>query len=304
MDQAFVHQPVMVTEVVDVLGHTGPGVLIDATVGGGGHSAALVEANPALRVIGLDRDPAAVAAATGRLGDRAVILHARFDRMAELVTDGPVVAILFDLGVSSPQLDRSERGFSYRHPGPLDMRMDPGQGLTAADVVNTYDERSLASLFRENGEGRFAGRIARAVVGARPVEDTETLAAVIKDAIPAPARRRGGHPATRVFQAIRIEVNGELSVLRPALEAAMELLAPGGRLAVLTYHSGEDRIVKDALRTATTGGCTCPPGLPCVCGAVASFRWAVRAKTPGPNELTVNPRAQSARLRAVERISP
>ena len=303
MSQAFEHRPVMEGEIVDVLGVTAPGVLVDATIGGGGHSAALLAANPGLRVIGFDRDPTAVAAARRRLGDRADVRHARFDAIAAV--EPPVVAVLFDLGVSSPQLDRAERGFSYRNPGPLDMRMDPGQGLTADDVVNTYAVAALAALFRANGEGRYAHRIAQAIVAARPIHDTATLASTIRDAIPAPARRRGGHPATRAFQAIRIEVNGELAVLRPALEAALDLLAPGGRLAVLTYHSGEDRIAKDVLTTATTGGCTCPPGLPCVCGAAARFRFVrgYRSRTPSAAEITSNPRAQSARLRAVERMS-
>jgi 16S rRNA (cytosine1402-N4)-methyltransferase len=301
----FTHRPVMVAEVVAVLGSTGPGVLIDATVGSGGHSAALLEANPQLRVVGFDRDADAVAAARSRLpADRSRIVHARFDEIASRTTE-PAVAILFDLGVSSPQLDRGDRGFSYRRTGPLDMRMDARQGLTADDVVNTYDERALAELFRANGEGRFARRIARAIVAGRPIHETTTLAEIIRDAIPAPARRHGGHPATRVFQALRIEVNAELDVLEPALESALDLLAVGGRLAVISYHSGEDRIVKQVFATAATGGCTCPPGLPCVCGAVVRHRLVWRGgRTPSAAEIADNPRAQSARLRAIERIAP
>ncbi|MHB8466368.1 MAG: 16S rRNA (cytosine(1402)-N(4))-methyltransferase RsmH [Acidimicrobiales bacterium] len=302
MSQAFEHSPVMLDEVVAVLGPSLPGVLVDATVGGGGHSAAILAANPGLRLVGLDRDPLAVDAARARFPD-ATIIHARFDAIAS-VADRPVTAVLFDLGVSSPQLDQADRGFSYRRSGPLDMRMDPSQGLTANDVVNTYAVQALAEIFRANGEGRFAHRIASSIVAARPILDTVSLASVIRDAIPAPARRRGGHPATRAFQAIRIEVNAELAVLEPALRGALDLLPPGGRLAVLSYHSGEDRIVKRVLTEATTGGCTCPPGLPCVCGAVATHRFVVRSRTPRTDEITTNPRAQSARLRAVERIAP
>jgi 16S rRNA (cytosine1402-N4)-methyltransferase len=312
----FHHRPVMVDEVVGVLGAVPAGLLVDATVGGGGHSAALLDAHPGLRVLGLDRDLDAVAEARHRLADhisagRAVVVHARFDAIATEVARAaggpwgplPVTAVLFDLGVSSPQLDRADRGFSYRQPGPLDMRMDRSQGMTAADVVNTYPEHQLAGLFRENGESRYAVRIARAIIAGRPFEDTFALAETVRDAIPAPARRRGGHPAKRVFQAIRIEVNGELDLLAGALTTSLDLLAVGGRIAVLSYHSGEDRIVKATLVEAATGGCTCPPGLPCACGANPQFRLVFRgSRTPGAAERTDNPRAESARLRAAERI--
>ncbi|HEY2427375.1 MAG TPA: 16S rRNA (cytosine(1402)-N(4))-methyltransferase RsmH, partial [Acidimicrobiales bacterium] len=180
---------------------------------------------------------------------------------------------------------------------------DPTQALRASDVVNGYTEERLARLFRENGEARFGGRIARAVVAHRPFEDTVALAEVVRDAIPAATRRRGGHPAKRVFQAIRIEVNAELDVLGPALRTALDVLAPGGRLAVLTYHSGEDRLVKGAFVEAATGGCVCPPGLPCVCGATARHRLVFRgSRTPGADEIARNRRAESARLRVIERI--
>jgi len=221
----------------------------------------------------------------------------------ELPADEPLVGALFDLGVSSPQLDRAERGFSYRLDAPLDMRMDPSASRTADEVVNQYPERELASVLRRYGDERFANRIARAVVAARPVRTTGELAELVRDAIPAPARRTGGHPAKRTFQAIRIEVNEELDVLPVALDAAIDLLAPGGRIAVLAYHSGEDRIVKQALRDAETGGCTCPPGLPCVCGAVPLIRLLRRGgRTPSAEERAANPRAESARLRSAEKL--
>ena len=195
---------------------------------------------------------------------------------------GPLSGVLFDLGVSSPQLDRAERGFSFRVDGPLDMRMDPTTGLTAADLVNSLPEESLAALFRENGEGRLSGRIARAVVRARPLTSTRQLAEVVASAVPAAVRRKG-HPARRVFQALRIEVNDELGQLRAALPVALSHLAVGGVCAVISYHSGEDRLTKQTFADAASGGCVCPPGLPCVCGAVARHRARVprRAQAVG-----------------------
>lgn len=303
--QPFEHRPVMVEEVVDLLGPAPAGTVVDATLGGAGHSVAMLEAHPHLRVHGLDQDPMAIEAAQARLarfGDRARVTHARFDRIAEVV-EAPVSGVLFDLGVSSPQLDRGDRGFSHRHDAPLDMRMDTTTGRTAAEVVNTYDEASLARLLRDLADERFAARIARAIVANRPIETTGRLAEVVRDAIPAPARRTGGHPAKRSFQALRIEVNAELEVLPVALDAAIELLAPGGRCVVLAYHSGEDRIVKDRFRNAATGGCTCPPNLPCVCGAEPTVRLLKRgAWKPSAAEVAANPRAESARLRAVEKL--
>ena len=235
-------------------------------------------------------------------------MQARFDRLGQ-VLDGVGIAnisgALFDLGVSSPQFDRPERGFSYRGPGPLDMRMDPSGPRSAADVVNQWSERDLVSLLQANGEGRFARRIARAMVAARPIGDTAELAETVKQAIPAATRRTGGHPARRVFQAVRIAVNDELAILPGSLDAAIDRLAPGGRCVVLSYHSGEDRIVKDRFRHAATGGCVCPPGMPCVCGATPSVRLLTRgARRPSPGEVAANRRAESARLRVVERISP
>ncbi|MEZ5140913.1 MAG: 16S rRNA (cytosine(1402)-N(4))-methyltransferase RsmH [Acidimicrobiales bacterium] len=305
----FSHLPVMVGEIGSVLGAVPPGVVVDATVGGGGHAEALLAARPDLEVVGLDQDPTALAAAEVRLarfGARVTLRRTRFDRVAEVVRalgHDEVAGVLFDLGVSSPQLDRAERGFSYRAAGPLDMRMDPEGDRTADDVVNRYPQAELARVLREHGDERYAARVAAAIVAARPVGDTATLAAVVRDAIPAAARRRGGHPAKRTFQAIRIEVNAELEILAGALDDAIALLVPGGRIAVLAYHSGEDRIVKERLRVAATGGCTCPPGLPCACGAVPLVRLLKRgAWKPSAAEIAANPRAESARLRAAERL--
>lgn len=307
--ESFAHVPVMAAEVVEMLSAVPPGVVLDATVGGGGHAAALLTAASGLRVIGLDRDPEAVAAARHRLasfGDRAAVVRARFDSLAEVLDDLGVAELsgaLFDLGVSSPQLDRQDRGFSYWGDAPLDMRMDPDSGPTAAELVNGMAERDLVRLLVDNGEGRFARRIARALMAARPVLTTSQLATVVRDAIPAAARRHGGHPARRVFQALRIAVNGELDILPAALDDAIARLVPGGRIVVLAYHSGEDRIVKDRLRNAETGGCTCPPGLPCVCGAVPLVRLLGRgSRRPGAAEVAANPRSESARLRAAERL--
>lgn len=309
MVQDFSHAPVMAAEVVDLFSPVPAGVLVDGTVGGGGHAEALLRAHPGLRVLGLDRDPDAVVAAQARLapfGGRAEVIRATFDQLGAVVAAGagapagPVVGVLLDLGVSSPQLDRAERGFSYRRPGPLDMRMDPAAPVTAADVVNGYTEDELAALFAGSGEGRLARRIARAVVAARPIADTARLAEVVAGAVPAAVRRRG-HPAARVFQAVRMEVNAEPAMLDAALAAVPEVLGPGGRVCVISYHSGEDRLVKACFREWSTGGCTCPAGLPCVCGARPRARVLNRgARKPTPDEVVANPRAAAARLRAAE----
>jgi 16S rRNA (cytosine1402-N4)-methyltransferase len=309
MDEDFHHAPVMVDEVVELFRPVPAGVLVDATLGGAGHARKLLEARPDCTLIGIDRDREALAAAAQVLapfGDRVVLRHARFDALGTIMSELRVDEIsgaLFDLGVSSPQLDRARRGFSYRQAGPLDMRMDTGEPWTAADVVNGYPEAELARVLREHGDERFAERIARAIVAARPIEDTTRLAEVVRAAIPAATRRTGGHPAKRTFQAIRIEVNRELEILGPTLDDTIARTTPGGRVAVLTYHSGEDRIVKGHFRHAVTGGCTCPPGLPCVCDAVRTVRLVRPEKRMArPEELARNPRAESARLRAVERL--
>jgi len=307
MAHSFEHLPVLRDEVVSLFASVPPGALVDATVGGGGHAAAILEAYPALRVVGLDRDPVALEAARERLapfGDRVTLIRSPFSALEDVVSSSglePLSGVLLDLGVSSPQLDRAERGFSYRTDGPLDMRMDPSTGVTAADLVNGLPEEALAVLFRENGEGRLSGRIARAVVRARPLTSTRELAEVVASAVPAAARRKG-HPARRVFQALRIEVNDELGQLRAALPAALSHLAVDGVCAVISYHSGEDRLTKQSFAEAESGGCLCPPGLPCVCGAVARHRLVFRgARKPSPTEVAANPRAESARLRAIVR---
>lgn len=307
----FEHAPVMRLEIVDALARVPAGVVLDATLGGGGHSEALLESRDDIRVLGLDRDGDALEFAERRLAphsERVMTHRCRFDQLGEAMRAHDVEglsAALFDLGVSSPQLDRAERGFSYRNEGPLDMRMDADAPWSADDVVNGYAEQELADIIRRYGDERFSRRIAAAIVAARPIESTTQLAEVVTGAIPAPARRTGGHPAKRTFQAIRIEVNGELEALPDALDQAIDALVPGGRLAVLSYHSGEDRIAKDRIRAAETGGCECPPELPCVCGAVQTVRVVRRiAKRPSADEQSQNRRATSARLRVAEKLDP
>ena len=331
MAHTFDHLPVLRDEVVSLFASVPPGPVVDATVGGGGHAAAILETYPALRVVGLDRDPVALEAARERLapfGDRVTLIRSPFSALQDVVSSsdsgsgsgsgsgsdsgsgsgrgprlglGPLSGVLLDLGVSSPQLDRAERGFSYRSEGPLDMRMDPTASVTAAELVNGLPEHALAALFRENGEGRLSGRIARAIVAARPLSSTRELAEVVASAVPAAARRKG-HPARRVFQALRIEVNDEMGQLRSALPAALSHLAVGGVCAVISYHSGEDRLTKQTFADAESGGCVCPPRLPCVCGAVSRHRLVFRgARKPSPSEIAANPRAESARLRAIVR---
>ena len=300
----------MVDEITDLFAPVPPGTVVDATLGAGGHSASLLRHHPQIDVLGIDQDAEALEAASATLsefGPRVRTSHRRFDQLADALDDHGVDEIsgaLFDLGVSSPQLDHADRGFSYRNDGPLDMRMDADQPWSAADVVNGYDERELADILRRYGDERFAGRIARAIVAARPLQSTTELAEVVTTAIPAAARRTGGHPAKRTFQAIRIEVNGELEVLPSALDQAVEATRTGGRIAVLAYHSGEDRIVKERFALAA-GACECPPDLPCVCGAVQTVR-LVRGvpKRPSAAEREANRRAASARLRVVEKIDP
>ena len=305
---SFDHDPVMVDEITDVFADVPAGTIVDATLGGGGHSEALLASRPDLDVLGIDRDPDAVRAATERLrpfADRVRTSGRRFDELDAALEEHGVTEIsgaLFDLGVSSPQLDRGERGFSYRNEGPLDMRMNTEQQWSASDVVNGYDEAELSRIIRTYGDERFANRIAAAIVAARPIQTTTELAEVVTLAIPAAARRSGGHPAKRTFQAIRIEVNSELEALPAALEQAVDAAVPGGRVAVLSYHSGEDRIVKQTFADAAGA---CEPGLPCVCGAVQTVRIVRRIPTrPADHEQAANRRASSARLRVVEKIEP
>ena len=288
-----------------------PAVLVDATLGLGGHAAALLAAHPRLTLVGLDRDPEALALAGRRLvafADRTHLVHAVYDRVADVLDElglPRVDGVLFDLGVSSLQLDADERGFSYSRDADLDMRMDPGAGPTAAEVLNTYPAAELARVLREYGEERFATRIAAAVVRRReqsPLRRSAELVELLYDAVPAASRRTGGHPAKRTFQALRIEVNGELDALRTALPAAVDALAVGGRIVVLAYHSLEDRIVKREL-TARSQSRT-PPGLPVeLPGHGPELRLVTRgAETAADDEVADNPRAASVRLRAAERI--
>jgi 16S rRNA (cytosine1402-N4)-methyltransferase len=308
------HLPVMVDRVLALFAPAldPPGaVLVDATLGRAGHARALLAAHPGLALVGLDTDADAIAE-SGRLlapyGGRVTLAHAVYDQIADvLVRQGVarVQGVLFDLGVSSPQLDEPGRGFAYSYDAPLDMRMNRDQALTAAEVLNTYPAARLARVLREYGEERYARRIAEAVVRARsvgPLTSTGQLNEIIRDSIPAPARRSGGHPAKRTFQALRIEVNAELEVLARALPAALDALAVGGRIVVLAYHSLEDRAVKRALATRAVD--TTPPGLPvALAEASPQFRLLTRgAERPSSAEVAANPRAASARLRAAERI--
>jgi len=315
------HLPVMVEEVMAALSPAPGSFQVDATVGGGGHTVRILEANrPDGRLLGLDADGAAIARASARLapfGDRVVLRQANFEDLAALAPAAgfdSVDGVFFDLGLSSDQLADRERSFSFSADGPLDMRFDPSTGTPARDVVATADERALTDIFRRYGEEPAAGRVARAIVRTRaasPIRTGVDLARVVEAAVgagrPAGPRRRRIHPATRVFQALRIHVNRELEVLPTALAAAVELLRPGGRLVVLSYHSLEDRIVKRFI-AAERRGCVCPPELPvCVCGRDPRLRRAgpsAQPARPTPDEVARNPRARSTRLRAAERLDP
>jgi len=346
----------MLDEVTELLAAVPDGVVIDATVGGGGHSEALLDANPRLSLLGIDRDDEAIASAAERLarhGDRVRLRRLRFDRLASALhetcgetwgTVGPdacgvmasgagggfsladsqgarpgpsaepppqvrparkalLVGALFDLGVSSRQLDDPKRGFSFRADGPLDMRMDRSQVLDAAALVNHADESTLARILRDNADEAHARRIARAIVGSRPITGTAQLAEAVAAALPARARRGRGHTARKTFQALRIEVNSELDVLAESLRTALGLLSPRGRCAVLSYHSGEDRIVKRVLREAAGEAPRPRPDLPPPPGSAATVRLLWRGvRTPSRQETDRNPRAAAARLRAVEKL--
>ncbi len=308
------HVPVLLDRVVQLLVDAPSGPVVDATLGAGGHARAVLEARRTrhghAELIGIDRDPDALELAASRLADlgpdvEVALLRARFDALESLLDERGterVAGVLFDLGLSSMHVDRAERGFSYRHDGPLDMRMDPATPRSAADLVNELDTAELARLIGRYGEEPMAGRIATAIVAARPVTRTVELAELVRDAIPAARRRRGGHPATRTFQALRIAVNGELEALEAVLPVAIERLAVDGRCVAISYHSLEDRLVKRAFADAARR-CTCPPGLPvCACGRVPLVDPLVRRpERPEPEEVAVNPRASAARLRAVRR---
>ncbi|HEU0236536.1 MAG TPA: 16S rRNA (cytosine(1402)-N(4))-methyltransferase RsmH [Candidatus Limnocylindrales bacterium] len=310
------HLPVLAVEVVTMLAPAPGSLQLDATVGGGGHTERILEAtDPDGRLLGLDADGAAIARVDRRLrprfGDRLVLRQANFRELAAVAPAagfGAVDGALFDLGLSSFQLADTERGFGIRAGGPLDMRFDPARGVPAAELLATLDAAELTALFRRFGEEPSAARIARAIVDARrtaPVRTAEELAALVERVAPHPPRgRRRIHPATRVFQALRIAVNAELDALEAGLAAAVDLLRPGGRLVVLSYHSLEDRIVKRFI-AAERRGCTCPPEVPvCVCGRNPRLRLVTRPSlTPGADEIASNPRARSARLRAAERLA-
>jgi 16S rRNA (cytosine1402-N4)-methyltransferase len=310
------HVPVMLDRVVGLLADAPEGPVVDATLGAAGHAHAVaterLRRHGTARLIGLDRDTDALALARQRLADlgpdvEVDLVHARFDALGEVLDElgvDEVAGVLLDLGISSMHVDRPDRGFSYRAEGPLDMRMDPTQELTAAQLVNELERGELARLLRRHGDERFAERIAARIVEARPLDSTVELAEVVRSAIPAAARRTGGHPATRTFQALRIAVNAELEALEAVLPTALARLAPGGVCVVLAYHSLEDRLVKRAFADAARG-CICPPGLPvCACGRVPLVEHIVRRpERPDEAETTVNPRATAARLRAVRRLT-
>lgn len=311
------HVPVLLDRVLDLLApslehppeHASP-VVVDATLGLGGHAEAMLERFEDVRLVGIDRDPEALARAGERLarfGDRVELVHAVYDEIEDVLQrlgHERVQGVLFDLGVSSMQLDLAERGFAYAQDAPLDMRMDPTRGLSAAEVLNTYGVDELTRVLREYGEERFARRIARAVVVERerePFTDSARLVELLREAIPAPALRTGGHPAKRTFQALRIEVNDELAVYTRALPQALAALAPGGRVVVLAYHSLEDRITKKAFVKVTTNDL--PRDLPFApAGHEPAYRLVTRgAEQAGDVEAAENPRARSVRLRVVER---
>lgn len=304
----FAHDPVMVDVIVDVFSTVPAGVILDATVGGGGHARAILESRSDLDVLALDRDADALRAAQVNLAafsGRTTFHRGKFDTLADAMAVSNIESLsgaLFDLGVSSHQFDVAERGFSYRFDAPLDMRMDRSQQLSAHDLVNELPEDELSRILHEFADERFAMRIARAIVRARPVRSTVHLSEVVASAIPAPARRRGGHPAKRTFQALRIAVNEELTVLPRALDLAVGKVHARGRIAVLSYHSGEDRIVKERFAHHTSGGCTCPHDLPCVCGAKPLVQRVRVSAKPSLDEQNRNPRSASARLRVVEVI--
>ena len=305
---AFSHDPVMVREITELFASVSHGFVLDATLGGAGHTTAILDAHPGLSVLGLDRDPAALAASRVRLapyGDRVMLQHRRFDDLDAAMSEAGIDELsgaLFDLGVSSHQFDNGERGFSYRHDAPLDMRMDTTEATTAADVVNQASEIEIAQILREYSDEKFAGRIARAIISARPIHTTSELADIVASAIPAPARRRGGHPAKRTFQALRISLNKELEILPNAIDSAVRRTGSGGRVAVLSYHSGEDRIIKARFKQHATGGCECPSQLPCGCGAQRIVRLVRVASKPSSVEQEKNLRSTSARLRVAEVI--
>lgn len=308
---AFEHKSVLLTETIEGLQIRPDGIYVDGTLGGGGHSYEIAKRLTGGRLIGIDQDQAAIEAAGMRLspfGDKVTIVRSNYRNTREVLSELGIEKIdgmILDLGVSSYQFDTKERGFSYRFDSPLDMRMDTRQSFSAKEIVNGYSEMELYHVIRDYGEDKFAKNIAKHIVMARkekPVETTGELCEIIKAAIPAKIRAEGGHPAKRTFQAIRIECNRELEVLRESLGTLIELLNPGGRLCIITFHSLEDRIVKAAFKKAENP-CICPPNFPvCTCGRVSQGK-VVTGKPilPGEEELSENPRAASAKLRIFEK---
>ncbi|NLF63766.1 MAG: 16S rRNA (cytosine(1402)-N(4))-methyltransferase RsmH [Chloroflexi bacterium] len=304
------HIPVLFAEVLRLLQPRAGGLYIDGTLGAGGHAGGILEASsPNGRLLGFDRDPEAIRFASerlGRFGDRFTAVHASYAAMAELAPEhgfDQVDGILLDLGLSSRQLEDPERGFSFLLEGPLDMRFDPTQGAPAATLINKLPEKALADLFWRYGEEENSRRYARAIVAERPLQTTRELADVIEKAAPAAVRRKRIHPATQVFQALRIAVNEELRELEEGLPAAIGLLRPGGRVAVISFHSLEDRFVKNLFRDLARD-CVCPPGQPvCTCNTVPQVKVLTRkAVMPGDTEIEMNPRSRSARLRVAEKL--
>ena len=311
-DLSYGHRPVLLWECLDALAIRPEGVYIDGTLGRAGHSLEIARRLTTGRLIGIDRDDTAIQAAQERLHDymdHVTLVHSNFDRIGEILEELGIPGadgMLFDLGVSSPQLDDARRGFSYMHDAPLDMRMDRTAPLTAREVVNFWSYEELRRILYDFGEERYAPAIAKGICRARetaPIETTLQLVDVIKSAMPPQALREKQHPAKRSFQAIRIAVNGELDALPPMLNAAAEHLLPGGRLAVISFHSLEDRIIKKTMQELATG-CTCPPNFPvCVCGKKPKMKLVSRKPiTPGEEELSENPRARSAKLRVAEKL--
>lgn len=312
MSVNFSHRSVLLDEAVEALNIRPGGVYVDGTAGGGGHSFAIASSLENGLLIAIDQDENAIAAAGARLaplGERARVVRNNFSNLNDVLETcgiSEIDGLLLDLGVSSHQLDEAERGFAYQNDAPLDMRMDRRQSKSAYDVVNTYSEEELKRILFTYGEERFSGRIAAKIVAQRekkPIETTGELAELIKSAIPAAAREGGHHPAKRSFQAIRIEVNAELDVIVPAIESAVAHMRSGGRIAIITFHSLEDRIVKQAF-VRLASGCTCPKGLPiCVCGKKPLVKVITKKPIlPGDAELEENPRSRSAKLRVAEKI--
>lgn len=311
-DQLYGHKPVLLDECLEALAIKPDGIYLDGTLGRAGHSLEIVKRLTTGRLIGIDRDETAIAAAQERLADyadRVTLVHSNFDRVGEILDELGIDGadgMLFDLGVSSPQLDDAERGFSYRHDAPLDMRMDRTAALCAREVVNEWPYEELRRILFAYGEERYAPLIAKHIVQKReeaPIETTLQLAEIIKAAMPPSALREKQHPAKRSFQAIRIAVNGELDALPPMLEAAADKLHTGGRLAVISFHSLEDRVIKQTMQALATG-CTCPPNFPvCVCGKKPKMKLISRKPiVSGEAELAYNPRARSAKLRVAEKL--